>query len=93
MLSRSTSVEPEQMKASPKERIIPISFENTGNREPVQSPPAKPPVARGFQTQKSTQSQRFEIVFKSGYFFTFLSQVEQFVKTIDSGIGYRDSRI
>lgn len=40
------------MKASPKERIIPISFEKP---EP---PPPKPPVARVFQTQKSTQSQR-----------------------------------
>jgi serine/threonine protein kinase len=57
---RASSLEPEQLaKSSPKERIIPISFEQQEvGRENVQSPPAKPPMPRPFQTQKSTQSQR-----------------------------------
>ncbi|RZC42740.1 hypothetical protein BDFB_000330 [Asbolus verrucosus] len=57
---RASSLEPEQSaKGSPKERIIPISFEQQEiGRESVQSPPTKPPMPRPFQTQKSTQSQR-----------------------------------
>uniref|UniRef100_A0AAR5Q4S2 Protein kinase domain-containing protein n=1 Tax=Dendroctonus ponderosae TaxID=77166 RepID=A0AAR5Q4S2_DENPD len=44
---------------SSKERIIPIAFEKIENgRESVQSPPAKPPMPRPFQTQKSNISQR-----------------------------------
>ncbi|XP_066146852.1 uncharacterized protein Nuak1 isoform X2 [Euwallacea fornicatus] len=46
---------------SSKERIIPIAFEKkveNGHKESAQSPPAKPPVARPFQTQKSNVSQR-----------------------------------
>lgn len=44
---------------SSKERIIPIAFEKMENgRETVQSPPAKPPMPRPFQTQRSNMSQR-----------------------------------
>ncbi|XP_050294375.1 uncharacterized protein LOC126734700 isoform X2 [Anthonomus grandis grandis] len=42
---------------SSKERIIPIAFDN-GKETTVQSPPAKPPVPRPFQTQKSNISLR-----------------------------------
>lgn len=60
---RAASVEPDtRSKATAKERIIPISFEKAAAennaKESVQSPPAKPPAPRAFQTQKSSQSQR-----------------------------------
>ncbi|KAJ8967517.1 hypothetical protein NQ314_002832 [Rhamnusium bicolor] len=57
---RSSSVEPDQLvKGHSKERIIPIAFEKpVNNREGVQSPPAKPPMPKPFQTQKSNSSQR-----------------------------------
>ncbi|XP_015838756.1 protein piccolo isoform X2 [Tribolium castaneum] len=54
---RSSSLEPES-KGSPKERIIPISFEQQDTKEAVQSPPTKPPMPRPLQSQKSTTSQR-----------------------------------
>ncbi|XP_065155761.1 uncharacterized protein [Atheta coriaria] len=47
-----------------KEHIIPISFERPLNsnlrerEEPILSPPTKPPVPRGFQSQRSSSSQR-----------------------------------
>ncbi|KAL1509473.1 hypothetical protein ABEB36_004199 [Hypothenemus hampei] len=45
---------------SSKERIIPIAFEKKleNGRDSIQSPPAKPPMPRTFQTQKSNISQR-----------------------------------
>lgn len=63
LFCRASSLEPDtRVKASPKERIIPISFEKSkenSTKEAVQSPPAKPPTPRAFQTQKSSQSQRY----------------------------------
>lgn len=60
---RASSVEPERMKASPKERIIPIAFEksedNAEKKDNLPSPPTKPPMARMYQAQISTQSQRY----------------------------------
>ncbi|KAF7269581.1 hypothetical protein GWI33_017362 [Rhynchophorus ferrugineus] len=48
-----------QDNRSSKERIIPISFEKTENhKDTVQSPPAKPPMPRPFQTQRSNISQK-----------------------------------
>ncbi|CAH1154094.1 unnamed protein product [Phaedon cochleariae] len=47
------------MKGTSKERIIPISFERGDSTpESVQSPPAKPPMPKPFQTQRSDVSQR-----------------------------------
>lgn len=59
---RSASVEPEsKVKQSPRERIIPISFERDTTeekKEPLASPPVKPPTVKPLQTQRSTVSQR-----------------------------------
>ncbi|XP_060529712.1 uncharacterized protein LOC132704063 isoform X2 [Cylas formicarius] len=56
---RATAAEPE-LKFS-KEHIIPIALERRkaeNDKESVQSPPAKPPMPRPFQTQKSSTPQR-----------------------------------
>ncbi|KAF2885659.1 hypothetical protein ILUMI_20510 [Ignelater luminosus] len=59
---RSASLEPEsKVKQSPRERIIPISFERDApeeKKEPLSPPPAKPPTTKSFQSQRSTVSQR-----------------------------------
>lgn len=57
---RSASLEPESHAAqSPKERIIPISFEREDQRHGTISPPVKPPTPRAsFASQKSNLSQR-----------------------------------
>ncbi|KAG5892434.1 hypothetical protein JTB14_003368 [Gonioctena quinquepunctata] len=55
---RSTSLDQDHLrKGLSKERIIPISFEET-TQESIHSPPAKPPTPRFFQTQKSESSQK-----------------------------------
>lgn len=61
ILCRSTSLDPEiKPVESPKERIIPISFEKGDNNEKhdLQSPQAKPPMPKPFQTQRSVPAQR-----------------------------------
>lgn len=58
---RSMSLEPEshEQQQSPKERIIPISFERGDDSRGTSSPPVKPPTPRAsFTSQKSNISQR-----------------------------------
>lgn len=58
---RSMSLEPEShaQQQSPKERIIPISFERGDDSRGTSSPPVKPPTPRAsFTSQKSNISQR-----------------------------------
>lgn len=57
---RAASVEPKtDPKGSPRERIIPISFEKDSEDKEKTQPLPKPPVPKPFHSQKSTQSQRF----------------------------------